>query len=217
MNYLINGTVDVLKKRKTGWRMWFVFFILLLSPSLWADISITIQKQTVRQVLKTIERSGDYQFFYNEDLSSLDKIVSISVKNAPIEAVLDELLSGTDLTYKKDKENLIILTLKATSKDVSIIQQHQERIVRGTVTDLSGEPVIGANVLEKGSTNGTITNIDGQFTLNVSDNAVLVISYIGYIEQSITVGNKTDFTIQLQEYNRQIEKYTFSKRNVHLI
>ena len=79
MNYLISRTIYVLKKRQFSW-VKLVLFILLISPSLLGQISVSIQKQTLRQALKAIERSGNYQFFYNEDLSSLDKIVSLTVK-----------------------------------------------------------------------------------------------------------------------------------------
>jgi len=193
MNYLISRIIYILKKRQYSW-IGLVLLILLISPTLQAEISIDIRKQTLRQALKTIERSGDYQFFYNEDLSSLDKEVSLSVKDASIEVVLDELLSDTDITYKKSN-NLFVLTLKATSGP----QQRTGRAITGTVLDAFGDPVIGANVVEKGTTNGTITNYDGLFNLNVSENATLVISYIGYVEQTIAVGNQSTFTIKLQE------------------
>ena len=178
MNYLISRTIYVLKKRQFSW-VKLVLFILLISPSLLGQISVSIQKQTLRQALKAIERSGNYQFFYNEDLSSLDKIVSLTVKDAPVEEVLDKLLYGTDITYKKEKENLIVLTLKATS----VAPQQENRTVKGTVVDATGEPVIGANVVEKGTTNGTVTDMDGKFALEVSADATLSISYIGYTEQ----------------------------------
>lgn len=201
MNYLISRTIYVLKKRQFS-RVRLVLLILFISPSLLGQISISIQKQTLRQALKAIERSGNYQFFYNEDLFSLDKVVSLSVKDAPIEDVLDKLLSGTDITYKKEKENLIVLTLKATS----VTQKQENRTVKGTVVDAAGEPVIGANVVEKGTTNGTVTDLDGNFTLNVSAGSTLSISYIGYTEQFVSVGNLSTFNIKLMEDTQKLEE-----------
>lgn len=201
MNYLISRTIYVLKKRQFSW-VRLVLLILFISPSLLGQISISIQKQTLRQALKAIERSGNYQFFYNEDLFSLDKVVSLSVKDAPIEDVLDKLLSGTDITYKKEKENLIVLTLKATS----VTQKQENRTVKGTVVDAAGEPVIGANVVEKGTTNGTVTDLDGNFTLNVSAGSTLSISYIGYTEQFVSVGNLSTFNIKLMEDTQKLEE-----------
>lgn len=201
MNFSINRTTYVLKKRQFSW-IRLVLFTLLISPSLWAQISIDIQKQTLRQALKAIERSGNYQFFYNDELSSLDKVVSISVKDATIEAVLNKLLSGTDITYKRDKENLIILTLKATSGS----QQKADRTIKGTVLDASGEPIIGANVVEKGTTNGTVTDLDGKFTLDVPGSATLSISYIGFTEQLVAVGNQSTLSIKLMEDTQNLEE-----------
>lgn len=201
MNYLIRRTIYVLKKRQVS-RIKLVLFILLATPFLQAQISISIQKQTLRQALKTIERSGDYQFFYNEDLSSLDKKVSLSVKDAPIEKVMDKLLYGTDITYKKEKENLIVLTLKTTS----VSQEKETRTIKGTVIDANGEPVIGANVVEKGTTNGSVTDLDGRFTLEVSVGATLSISYIGYTEQLISVGNQSTFNVKLLEDTQNLDE-----------
>ncbi len=201
MNYLIRRAIHALKKRQLSW-IKFVLFIILISPSLIAQVSINIQNQTLRQALKSIERSGNYQFFYNEDLSSLDKIVSITTNDASIETVLNELLADTDITYRKDKENLIVLTLKATSTP----QQKDTRAISGTIVDNFGDPVIGANVVEKGTTNGTITNIDGEFSLNVSAGATLSVTYIGYVEQTIVVGNQSSFTIKLLEDTQTLEE-----------
>lgn len=201
MNYLIRRTIYVLKKRQVG-RIKLAFFILLATPFLQAQISINIQKQTLRQALKTIERSGEYQFFYNEDLSSLDKVVSLSVKDAPIEEVLDNLLYDTNITYKRDKDNLIVLTLKAPS----VSQEKETRTVEGTIVDATGEPVIGANVVEKGTTNGTVTNLEGKFTLKVSVGATLSFSYIGFTEQVISVGNQSTFHIKLVEDMQKLDE-----------
>ena len=201
MNYLISRTIYVLKKRQFSW-VKLVLFILLISPSLLGQISVSIQKQTLRQALKAIERSGNYQFFYNEDLSSLDKIVSLTVKDAPVEEVLDKLLYGTDITYKKEKENLIVLTLKATS----VAPQQENRTVKGTVVDATGEPVIGANVVEKGTTNGTISDLDGNFSLDVSAGNVLMVSYVGFQEKEVPVGDKKVLQIVLDEDSKALEE-----------
>ena len=85
------------------------------------------------------------------------------------------------------------------SQSTAIVQQHVKTKLRGIVNDTSGAPVIGANVVEVGSTNGTITDVDGKFTLNVSVGAKLKVSYIGYNDQQITVGNSNSYTIILKE------------------
>lgn len=84
--------------------------------------------------------------------------------------------------------------------------QQTQKAISGTITDDLGEPIIGANVVEAGTTNGTITDLDGKFTLNVSPNATIVISYIGYVEQKLVVGNRTDFSISLKEDSQSLEE-----------
>ncbi len=84
--------------------------------------------------------------------------------------------------------------------------QQQKKQIKGIVNDANGEPVIGATVLEKGTTNGTMTDIDGNFELSVSNGAVLQISYVGYVSQEITVGSNTSFNISLKEDSQLIDE-----------
>ena len=86
-----------------------------------------------------------------------------------------------------------------------VTQQNQKHI-SGTVIDASGQPIIGANVIEKGTTNGIMTDVDGKFTLNVSPSAILQISYLGYLTQDITVGNKNSFAVKLAEDTQNLEE-----------
>ena len=86
------------------------------------------------------------------------------------------------------------------------VTQQAKKAITGTVVDATGEAIIGANIVEHGTTNGTITDLDGKFTLNVSPNATLIISYIGYIEQSLTVGNQTNLAISLKEDSQNLEE-----------
>ena len=97
----------------------------------------------------------------------------------------------------------IILSRKVESAPVV---QQQGRKVQGVVLDSSQEPIIGANVLVKGTSIGTITDIDGRFTLEVPDNAVLVVSYIGYLSMELTPGSKTDLTISLKEDSQNLDE-----------
>ncbi|WP_102407342.1 TonB-dependent receptor [Parabacteroides bouchesdurhonensis] len=201
MNFKFARTIQVLKKRQFK-SIKLALFILLVSPSLFAQVTVSVQNQSIRQTIKTIESTTDYQFFYNDALSSLDNKVSLSVTNEPIEAVLDKLFANTDITYKKDNNNLIVLTLKATSNQ----QKGTERKVKGSVVDASGIPVIGANIVVAGTTNGTITDIDGNFSLEVPENAALHVSYIGYLDQDIKVGNNSVLNITLKEDTQKLDE-----------
>ncbi|MEG2068093.1 MAG: carboxypeptidase-like regulatory domain-containing protein, partial [Tannerellaceae bacterium] len=91
-------------------------------------------------------------------------------------------------------------------KEESVSISQQVRKLTGVITDQAGIPIIGANVIEKGTTNGTITNIDGQFSLEVSANATLQVSYIGYLDKQIPVGNQSVFTLQLLEDTQNLDE-----------
>ena len=120
--------------------------------------------------------------------------VNIQIKNKQIDEVLSQALVGTDLTYTINDRNINI-TRKAYAT-----QQKQTKHITGKITDVNGEPIIGANVIEKGTTNGIITDIEGNFDLNVTSSSILQISYIGYLSQEI------QFNIKLIEDTQDIDE-----------
>lgn len=197
-------TMQCLKKRQIKVINLLLIFLLFAS-SLSAQITLKVQNQSVRHVLKEIEISSNYKFFYNSDLQSLDKKISFSVNNATIEVTMDKLLTGTDISYKKEKENLIVLTLNSKKQNTQN-NQNSTKEVSGKVVDENGEPIIGANVSEKGTTNGTITDLNGQFSLNVGDNSSLLISYIGYNGQELSVKGKEVFNVILKDNSLALEE-----------
>lgn len=204
MKNIFVRTLQCLKKRQIQ-----VFNLLLLflffAPSLYAQITLKIQNQPIRQILKTIEKSSDYKFFYNNDLVDLDRKLSFSVTDATIETAMDKLLAGTDITYKKEKGNLIVLTLLSKKQSIQEIRD-QKKEISGKVVDESGEPIIGANVIEKGTVNGIMTDADGAFSLTISAGAKILISYIGYLPQEINVADKKDFIVTLKEDLHALEE-----------
>lgn len=179
-----------------------IMLILLVSPPLLSQVSLSVQKQSIRDALKGIEKVSSYQFFYNNDLSSLDKIVSLTVRNEPIQAVMDKLLAGTDMTYKQENEHLLILTLKTASPD----RTAENLKIKGSVSDETGQPVIGANIVVEGTTLGTITDVNGNFSLQVPEKAELHVSYIGYLDQRIKIGRQTSFRIILKEDTQALDE-----------
>ena len=201
MRILLTRAYYALKKRQFK-SIKLILLILLISPSLLAQVTITVKNQSIRQALKEIERLSNYKFFYNNDLSSLDKVVSLSAKDESIEAVMSKLLAGTDISYKQDNNNLIVLTLKATTPKQAVSDQK----IKGTVVDESNQPVIGANIVVEGTTNGTITDLDGNFSLQVPEKAELRISYIGYLDQKVKVGNNTTLHIVLKEDTQTLDE-----------
>lgn len=164
-------------------------------------VSINMKNQTVKEVLKEIENTTEYSFFYNNRHVDLGRKVSVDVSNGDIFEVLDNVFRGTNVSYSVKDKN-IIFSLKEQSSAVS----QQDKKITGTVIDASGMPIIGANIMVKGTTNGTITDMDGKFVLNVPDGAVLQISYIGYTNQEIKVGNKSELSITLKEDTETLDE-----------
>ncbi len=171
-------------------------------------ISLDMKNTTIEKVLQTIEEKSDYYFLYNNKLVNVDRKVSVRVKNAAISDILDKLFASQNVEYQVEG-NQIILSPKEKAKEiVSLIEgvQQQQKTITGKVTDSNGEPIIGANIIEVGTTNGTVTDIDGNFTLNVSDDAVLRISFIGYIEQNVNTAGKNTLQVVLQEDTKTLEE-----------
>lgn len=172
-------------------------------------VSLHLKNATVKDVLLEVKKQTDYSFLYNNEELNDNKKVSVNVTDHTVEEVLDVILKNQNLSYTI--ENSTILIHKPVSKNSENIvgnqtTQQQKRTISGTVIDDLGEPVIGANVIEKGTTNGFITDIDGNFTLQVNPGAVLQISYIGYVTQEIPVGSKNSFHISLTEDTQMLEE-----------
>lgn len=144
-------------------------------------VSINMKNQTVKEVLNEIENTTEYSFFYNNSHVDLNRKVSVDVNNADILEVLDNVFSGTNVSYTVKDKN-IIFSVKEQSTSIS---QNGEKVT-GTIVDHTSSPIIGANVMVKGTTNGTITDLDGKFILtNVEKGATLQISFLGYKTQEV--------------------------------
>ena len=142
-----------------------------------AKVSIPNSQLRVGQVLAKIESQTEYLFVYNKKSVDVRRTVNVDANNKPVSQVLDEVFDGTNIRYVMEGKNIVLTKQGESVESVAGVQQ-ENVAVKGVVTDTKGEPIIGANILEKGTTNGVITNIDGEFTLNVPANATLVISYI---------------------------------------
>jgi TonB-linked SusC/RagA family outer membrane protein len=165
---------------------------------------VTINKNTVRlgEVLNEIESQTDYLFVYNNSVD-VNRAVTVKVKTKPVNYVLSSLLENTDIDYVMEGTH-IVLTKKASSANNEA--QQNGRTVTGTVFDNNGEAIIGANILEKGTSNGVITDIDGHFSINIRQGATLVISYVGYIQQEVVVNNQSSLRIILTEDAQSIDE-----------
>ena len=164
-------------------------------------VSINVENQTVKEVLDEIENTTEYSFFYNTRHVDLDRKVSVNINNADIFEVLDDVFSGTNVVYSV-KDRSIVLSVKDASP---VIAQNDNKIT-GTIVDASGIPVIGANVMVKGTSTGTITDMDGRFTLDVPKDAILEVSYIGYSTQTVKVGGQNSLSIMLKEDTQALDE-----------
>ncbi|MDR1154845.1 MAG: TonB-dependent receptor [Bacteroidales bacterium] len=144
-------------------------------------VSLFLSNVTVEEAINTIEKETSYSFLFTDETVDIGRKVNIHVDNGDITDILSQLLRSTDVGYQMINNQIIL----AKSKTL-VFQQEGKNTVTGTVVDINNEPVIGANVIEKGTTNGIVTDADGNFSLNVADNAVLKVSYIGYITQEIS-------------------------------
>ena len=162
---------------------------------------VTFKEGTVslKQAFEKIESVSKYKIAYNDTQLDVSKKVLLDQTDKEVLQVLSDLLKGSGYTYKTNGNYLII---------ISENQKPAEKIKRvtGTVTDEQGEPVAGANIIEKGTTNGTITGADGDFVLEVSNKSILLISYIGYAQKEVPVNSSTIYTIKLQEDTRALDE-----------
>lgn len=168
-----------------------------------ARVSLEMRNATVEEVLNEIEAKSDYYFLYNSKLINVDRKVSVSINENSVESVLHKLFDGTDVDYKVN-DRQIVLSLKTLNTNSGIDQQVKK--ITGTVVDVTGTPVIGANVVVKGTTNGTITDVDGKFSLEVSVGDVLDVSYIGYLSYEAKVINSNQYTITLKEDTQKLDE-----------
>ena len=190
-------------------------FCLVSGTILSAQISLSMQNKSTREVIREIEKVSDYRFFYNDNLSGLNTKISVSAQGENIRDVLEQIKSQAQITYIIKENNQIVLSALGY---VSSSTQQNTRKITGIIKDQSGEPVIGANIVEKGTTNGTITDIDGQYSLEVGSNSILVVSYIGYITQEIPVGknNTLDEVIVIGYGTTKRKDFTGSVSSVKL-
>ncbi len=169
-----------------------------------AEISLNLQNVTLEQALDAVKQQSEYSFWYRNEEINLNNRVSVQVEKQNIKTVLDKLLAGQGVTYTIDDSHIIIY--KKTGQNVKNAVNQQDKRITGVITDETREPIIGANVVVKGSTIGTITDIDGNFTLDVPENAILQVSYIGYTPKEIAVGNQSVINIVLVEDSKAIEE-----------
>ena len=166
-------------------------------------ITIALDNARMEKVLAAITEQTGLGVAYSDQVVDLDRRVSVHFTDAELRNVLDRIMEGTSLAYEVRNGKIYLFEKRAEG----VAAPQQGKKVTGVVVDSKGEPIIGANVVERGTTNGTITDLDGKFTLEVSDNAVLQFSYIGFNTQNIEVKGQTSFQIELREKESEPDRF----------
>lgn len=169
-------------------------------------VSMKKNNVSIEQILQELEKQSEYTFFYNDNQVNLNKKVSVNVKDASIESVLNQVFANSGYSYKIVNDQILVSV--ATSPHIlSVNQQKQQRKITGVVKDVMGEPIIGASVVERGvPANGTITDLNGEFTLDITGNE-LQVTYIGYTPELISVKAGTNaYVVTMKEDAKTLDE-----------
>ncbi|MCA4507338.1 TonB-dependent receptor [Bacteroides xylanisolvens] len=204
---------NAIRERKSKVLWLFLCFLLLgidysfasyNNYSQFKTLSVSMSNSTLREVLKTIEKSSQFVFFYLDDAVNLERKVSIDSKNKNIEEILSELFEGTSCTYRISDRQIFISGKAPASTE----QQQNKRKISGRVTDIKGEPLIGVNVTVDGDANGSITNMDGLYEIFVTKKSVVLkFTYIGFKTSEIRTNASTNiYDVTLEEQVNELEE-----------
>ncbi len=172
------------------------FFSLLLASQMTIsaqNVSFSTNKVTLKSAFEKIEKASKYKIAYNSSQLNANRSVTLSKKSDDVFGMLTQLLKGTNCTYDLEGNYIIIKPLQKAQTSGKKVK------VRGVIKDETGEPIIGTTVRVKGQSEGTVSDFDGNFTLDVTDGNTLQISYIGYQTQEFAVGKQHHFSIVLEE------------------
>lgn len=155
-------------------------------------VSINVKNASVKELFSAIEKQTSYRFSYRDAEIKNKTGITVNVKNEELKSLLSRELAKYGLTFQASGNKIIVTPVKAKSKGVV-------KKVKGRVVDAKGEPIIGATVMEKGTTNGTITDFDGNFVLDVADGAPMEISYIGYQTMQLVADAGKTLSVTMKE------------------
>ncbi|MDO5524298.1 MAG: TonB-dependent receptor plug domain-containing protein, partial [Bacteroidia bacterium] len=184
------------------------------SDSFAQEFTFNLKSASIKEVCREIERNSDFIFVFSDNSEKMiDKKVNVDANAKDVSEILDVIFSNTGLTYKVLDKQIVVYESKGASPFKEIertvstnIQQQTGKQITGRIVDAQGESIIGANIVEAGTTNGTVTDIDGNFSLNVANNASITISYIGFLSQTVNTTGRTSFDIVLQEDTKALDE-----------
>lgn len=186
-----------------------LFFLSLVhvSASVYSQktrVNVRVENATLQQVFQTIQEQSEFDFFYKDEQIPANTRISAQYQNEAVDVILNKVLTGTGLIYHVvDKD--IVITMGSVSSVVNTTQQ--QKVIKGKVTDTSGAGLPGVSVIVKGTTSGTITDFDGNYTLaNVPATGTLLFSFVGMKSQEIAIGNKTSINVTMTDETIGLEE-----------
>lgn len=165
-----------------------------------ATVHITANNPTIKSFINEVEKQTNYLFVYSKDEIDTNKKTSLKQGKQPVETYLKEIFDGQEITYTLKKDYIVL-----TKNNAAITQQTKKHIT-GTVKDAAGEPIIGANVIEKGTTNGNMTDVDGTFALDIPTGTIMQVSFIGYITKEIKINSSSSYQVILAEDSKTLDE-----------
>ena len=209
-----NNLRRVLKVMRTTLFLLFCSVLFSQAATSYSQVfSFNLKSTSIKDACREIERNSDYIFVFSDNSESvMSKRINVDVNSNNVEEILDTILSETGLTYRILDKQIVVyeskeaITAKHEKEIHSSNQQQTGKQVTGRVVDTQGESIIGANVIEVGTSNGTVTDIDGNFSLRVANDATLKVTYIGYLDQTIPTSGSTRFDIVLQEDTKALDE-----------
>ena len=195
--------------RKNGkYLLLFVFCFLVAalqakSPVYGQAKTLSLKNVTLKEVISYVEKNSQYVFFFKPEVINQSTQISVSLKNATVKQLLDKVSEQANIVYEMKERQIVLKEKKVSEQSVS----QKKRLLQGLVKDEQGNPIIGASIQLKNTGTGVITDLDGLFQIQVTDkNSVIVISYIGYVTQEISVGDRSSITVQLKEDTKSLEE-----------
>ena len=174
------------------------FFSVCTLANTYAQQNVTLNIEgSIEDAIEEIQAKTNFTFVYNIKDIDVNQHVSLNVTNKSLFSVLDKLFYKNDIAFKTVDNHIVLFKTNS---------QQAEKTVKGVITDGQGLPIIGANVVQRGTTNGTITDLDGLFSISIPDDAEIEISYIGYIPQTFSVKGKTEFSVVLKENTQTLDE-----------
>ncbi|MDD2613188.1 MAG: TonB-dependent receptor plug domain-containing protein, partial [Bacteroidales bacterium] len=173
-----------------------------------SQITVNVKDKTIRQIIKVIENKSDYKIFYNDDFTALNKVVSLNVKDASIDHVMNILFKGSGISWKMKENKQIVLVPEKVSDQTNQTSDFQTHKLTGVVKDAdTGEPLFGVSAFIEGTRIGTVSDVAGKFAIEVPKTpSVLVFSYIGYITKKVAFDKQSAIEVTMDKSSKNLDE-----------